>query len=256
MVNGLVVSLHRLQAILFGSLPILLNHGRCGGLQSLWANALTNSPAQAPRISTRSRENFLGFRKALEKYRFVGCFFPYALKRAISRVAEGKRAPPKLPVTRPSDGPGKVSAIFSALRNFAKASFVFVFVLFLQFHGSWEDFVLLGFFAEDVLRNAGTDGDRIARGQCRSVCGFGRRRGLRSCQGKKPEEKAENHAATHREGTIQSGGTALVYGTRMILPCDPGAITSLCARSASANGISLPTTGRNAPFSKPAYKAA
>jgi hypothetical protein len=41
-----------------------------------------------------------------------------------------------------------------------------------------------------------------------------------------------------------------------ILPPDPGSRISLCARAASASGTSLPTTGRKAPFSKPAKSPA
>jgi hypothetical protein len=126
------------------------------------------------------RKDFLGFRKALEKDQSVGFLPQYALKRAISHVAEGWRA------LFQTAGDLAVRCTRQGLRNLLGTlefrQGIFVFVVFLQFHSSLEDFVILGFLAKDVFGNAGTDSDRIVRGPSRSVCGLGGRRCLRSCQ--------------------------------------------------------------------------
>ena len=47
-----------------------------------------------------------------------------------------------------------------------------------------------------------------------------------------------------------------LLGTSTIFPSAPGSMTARCASAASASGNSLPITGRNVPFSRPATSAA
>ena len=78
-----------MQAILFGSVPTLLDHGHCGGFQVVVGEGVVELARPSAKNIHSMQKDFLGFRKALEKHQCVGFLLQYALKRAISHVAEG-----------------------------------------------------------------------------------------------------------------------------------------------------------------------